>query len=81
MVKSFKIFSGTSGPISTKYVMKHLGLQLIIVCITDDPWVDLDLFYAKVKFATQFFSIGNSENIGFFRKYRGMCRVESLYTN
>ena len=34
-------FSGTGGPISTKLGMKHLGLQLIIVCSKDDPGVTL----------------------------------------
>ena len=30
-------------------------------------WVDLDLFYGKVKFGNLGFSIGKSENSGFFR--------------
>ena len=29
----------------------------------------LDLFYGKVKFGNLGFSIGKSENLGFFRKY------------
>ena len=33
------------------------------------PWVDLDLFYGKVKFYNLGFSIGKSENIGFFRTF------------
>ena len=36
-------FPGTGRPISTQ-------LQPIIVCSNDDPGVDLDLFYGKVKF-------------------------------
>ena len=31
------------------------------------PWVDLDLFYSKVKFGNLGFSIGKSENCLFFR--------------
>ena len=52
----------TSGPISTKLGMYHLGLQPIIIFTNDDPWVDLDLFYAKVKFGYTDFSIEKSEN-------------------
>ena len=33
------------------------------------PWSDLDLFYGKVKFGNLGFSIGKSENSGFFGKY------------
>ena len=33
------------------------------------PWSDLDLFYSKVQFGNLGFSIGKSENSGFFRKY------------
>ena len=33
------------------------------------PWCDLDLFYGKVKFGNIGFSIGKSENSGFFRNY------------
>ena len=33
------------------------------------PWSDLDLFYGKVKFDNLGFSIGKSENSGFFRNY------------
>ena len=32
-------------------------------------WGDLDLFYGKVKFGNLGFSIGKSENSGFFRNY------------
>ena len=39
--------------------------------INDDPGVTLtlDLFYGKVKFGNLGFSIGKSENSGFFRNY------------
>ena len=33
------------------------------------PWSDLDLFYGKVKFGNIGFSMGKSENSGFFRNY------------
>ena len=33
------------------------------------PWIDLDLFHGKVKFGNLCFSIGKSENSGFFRNY------------
>ena len=33
------------------------------------PWSDLDLFYGKFKFGNLGFSIGKSENSGFFRNY------------
>ena len=65
--KIFKIFSGTSGPISTKLGMYHLGQKPIIVS-NDDPCVDLDVFYAKVKFGYTGLSLGKSENSGFFQK-------------
>ena len=40
---------------------------LNIVCSNDDPGVDLDLFYGKVKFGNKGFSLGKSENCWFFR--------------
>ena len=36
------------------------------------PWVDLDIIYGKVKFGYIGFSIGKSENNGFFRKYSSL---------
>ena len=33
------------------------------------PWVDFDLFYGNVEFSNLGFSIGKSENGGFFRNY------------
>ena len=40
-------FSGTGGPISTKLVMLHRGLQPIIVCSNDDPGMTLTYFTAR----------------------------------
>ena len=53
MVKPFKIISGTSGPFSTEPMTQayHCLFKLL-------PWVDLDLFYDKVKFCNLGFSIG-----------------------
>ena len=59
-------FSGTGGPISTKLGIEHWGLQPIIVCSNDDPGVTLT-FFGKVKFGNLGFSLGKSENSGFFR--------------
>ena len=67
-----KIFSVTSRPISTKHGMYHQGLQPIIVCSNDDPGVTVNLFYGKVKFGNLCFSIGKSENSGFFRNYSSL---------
>ena len=47
-----KIFSGTSGPISTKLDMKHRGLQPIIVYSTYDYEVTLTCFTARSNFVT-----------------------------
>ena len=49
-----------------KLGMKYRGLQPIIVRSNDDPGCDLDIFYCKVKFGNSGFSIGKSENSGFF---------------
>ena len=42
-----KIFSGTGGPISNKFNMKHRGLLPIIVCSNDNPGVTLTYFTAR----------------------------------
>ena len=42
-----KTFSGTGGPISTKLIMQHRGLQPIIVCSNDDPGGTLTYFTAR----------------------------------
>ena len=47
-----KIFSGTSGPISTKLGMQHRGLLPIIVCSNDDPGFTLTYFTARSDFVT-----------------------------
>ena len=39
-------FSRTRRPISTKLGMLHRGLQPIIVCSNDDPWLTLTYFMA-----------------------------------
>ena len=36
-----------------------------MVCTNDDSWVDLDLFYANVKFGYTGVSIGKSETVDF----------------
>ena len=43
------------------------GLLPIIVCINDDPGVTLTYFTARSNLETLGFSIGKSENSGFFR--------------
>ena len=40
-------FSGTGRQISTKFGMKHRGLQPIIVCSNDDPRVTLTYLMAR----------------------------------
>ena len=42
-----------------------LGTQALQMLYKWLPWVDLDLFYGKVKFGNLGFSIGKSENSGF----------------
>ena len=59
-------FSRTGKPIFTKLGMQHRGLQPIIVCSNDDPGVTLTYFTARGNVG---FSIGKSENSGFFRNY------------
>ena len=46
--------------------MQHLGLKLFQVCINR---LTLTYFAAKSKFGNLGFSMGKSENSGFFRKY------------
>ena len=60
-------FSGNGGPISTKLGMLHWELKPIIFCSNNDPGVTLTYF--KVKFGNLLFSMGKSENSGFFRNY------------
>ena len=48
-----KIFySRTIGPISMKLGRQHPGLQPIIVCSNDDPWLVLTYFMARSNFGT-----------------------------
>ena len=47
-----KIFSGTSGQISSKLGMQHWGLLPIIVCSNDDPGSTLTYFKARSNFVT-----------------------------
>ena len=62
-------FSRTGGPMFTKLGMYHRGLMPIIVCSNDDPGVTLTYFTVRSKFGNLGFSIGKSENSGFFRNY------------
>ena len=62
-------FSRTGGPIFMKLGMLHRGLLPIIFHINNDPGVTLTYFTAKVKIGNLGFSIGKSENSGFFRNY------------
>ena len=52
-----------------KLGMLHWGLKFYRGYINGISWVDLDLFYGKVKFCNLGFSIGKSENSGFFQKF------------
>ena len=61
------IFSGTSGPISTKLGIYHRGLLSIIVSSNDDLGLTLTYFTAMSHFVG--FCIGKSENSVFSRNY------------
>ena len=52
-----------------KLCMQRRGIKLYKVYINGDPGLILDLFYRKVKFGNLGFSMGKSENSGFFRDY------------
>ena len=73
-------FSRTGRPIFTKLGMLHWGLLPIIVYINDDPGVTLTYFTTRSDLVTLAFSIGKSENSGFFRNIAacdlkvGRCR-------
>ena len=69
-----KIFyPGTSGIISMKLSMNHQGLPPNIICYINLlkllPWVDLDLFFSKVKFCNLGFYIEKYDSDGFFGNY------------
>ena len=74
------IFSGTGRPISTKLGMYHPGLQTIIVCSNDDPWVTLTYFTARSNLVTLFFlwekvkTVDFSETIAASDLKIGRCR-------
>ena len=59
-------FSRTSGPISTKLGMKHGGLLSTKVWSNDDPGLTLTYFNGKVNLCNIGFSVGKSEERGFF---------------
>ena len=62
----FKIFFyRTVSPMNLKRGMQHQGLKAHKFCINGCPWVDIDLFYGKVKFGNFGFFIRKSENWGF----------------
>ena len=53
-----------------KLGMQHRGLEMYKVYINGDPgFNNLDPFFGKVKFGNLGFSIGKSENSGFFKNY------------
>ena len=64
-----KIISRTGRPIFTKLGMQHRGHLPIIVYINDDPRITLTYFTARSNLEDLGFSIGKSENSGFFRNY------------
>ena len=51
-----------------KLGMHHRGFRLYKVCINGGPGLTLTYIYGKVKFGNFGFSIGKSENSGFFQK-------------
>ena len=61
-------FPGTTGQILMKLCMKHQTPKPFIIYANYD-WVDLDLFYGKVKFCNLGFYMGTCENDGFFGNY------------
>ena len=60
-------FSGTGGPISKKPWSVALVTPAHHGLFKWWSWVDLDLFYGKVKFGNLGFSIEKRENFWFFR--------------
>ena len=64
------IFSETTWPIKAKFYVEPPWVGGTKVCSRHLGHLsDLDLFYGKVKFGNLGFSIGKSENNGFFRNY------------
>ena len=72
MVKTFKnlLQNQKSYDLETWHVA--LGTQALQSLYKWWPWVDLDLFYGKVKFGPLCFCMGKRLNNGFFRNY---CRL------
>ena len=70
--KTFKNFSETGRPISTKLGMLHRALLSIIVCSNDDTGVTLTYFTTGSNFGNLGYSMGKSENHGFFRNYSSL---------
>ena len=58
-------FLRTSGPISTKLGIKHWKLNPILFCSNNNPGVDLELFYVKVKIGNLGFYMGKCDFDGF----------------
>ena len=67
----------TSGLISMKLDMKRLGIKPIIV-YSNDEWVDLDLFYSKVRFCNLGIYIGKCDKDGFFGNYWSLWQNKNL---
>ena len=67
---TLKIFlPGTTGQILMKLCMKNQRPNSFIICANYYLWVDLDLFYGKVKFCNLGFYMGKCDNDGFFGNY------------
>ena len=61
-------FSGTKRSMTLNVDMQHWVLEYYQI-YTNDDWLDLDLFYGKVKFCFLCFCMGRWLNNGFFRNY------------
>ena len=64
----FKNLLQNQSPMIFKFGMQHGGLGLYKICINGDLGLTLTYFTAR-SFANLGFSIGKSENNGFFRNY------------
>ena len=72
MVKTLKnllLENQKSYDLKTWHVASGTQAVPIIVYINDDPGLTLTYFTARSNLVTKAFSIGKSENIGFFRNY------------
>ena len=70
-----KIFSRTESPMIFKFGMQHGGLGLYKICINGDLRLTLTYFTAR-SFANLGFSIGKSENNGFFSETIAACDLK-----